>query len=333
MPPPEPGDLSEWLVLQYTGELMHLQKPDLVVRAPAKVNLTLEIFGRRPDGYHDLRSILMPIGLCDELCFWRADDACIATTVVAEEKGVSLAALGDPQKNLVTRAAKLLQATCGVKQGVAIQIRKRIPVGGGLGGGSADAAAALIGLNELWRLRLSRQDLLTLGADLGCDVPALVQGGAVVMEGRGERIRALDLPAGGATSRFWLVVANPGFPCPTAEIYRLHNGGLTAHPDFFHNATLSIRAGDVVAASRFLYNGLQPVVFQHFPATQDLAMRLRAAGALGVLVSGSGASVFALVRDQGHGNAVRERLGCEVWSVVTMTLPDGVMVAHGPLEP
>ena len=179
----------------------------------------------------------------------------------------------------------------------------------------------------------SHRAMLEFGARLGSDIPALVHGGAVVMEGRGERISPMDLPDGGSGCRFWLVVANPGIVSPTAEIYRLHNGSLTIRPDFFHNTLLSIRAGDVSAASRYLYNGLQPVVFKHFPATQDLAMRLRAAGALGVLVSGSGASVFALVRDQAHGDAVRERLGCGFWSVVTTTLPDGVMAAHGPLEP
>ncbi len=303
-----------------------------MVRAPAKVNLTLEIFGRRPDGYHELRSILMPIGVCDELAFWRTDDGRVETVVEAEG-GVSLSALVAPENNLATRVARLLQIGFQVGQGVAISIRKRIPVGGGLGGGSADAAGALVGLNALWRLGLSRQELRDLGAQLGSDIPALVAGGAVIMEGRGERITPLELPEAGAKCRFWLVVANPGIACPTGEIYRLHDGGLTIRPELFNNTLLSIRAGDVVAASRFLYNGLQPVVFEHFPATQDLAMRLRAAGALGVLLSGSGASVFALVRDQAHGDAVQKHLGCDFWSVVTTTLPDGVMAAHGPLEP
>ena len=302
------------------------------MRAPAKVNLTLEILGRRPDGYHELRSILMPIGLCDELAFWWDGDGRVETVVEAEG-GVSLEALGTSESNLVTRAARLLQETCGARQGAVVRVRKRIPVGGGLGGGSADAAAALVGLNALWRLGLSREALVALGARLGCDIPALVRGGAVVMEGRGERLCPVGPPCGGAAGRFWLVVANPGIACPTGEIYGRHNGGLTVHPDIFHNALLSIRAGDVVATSRFLYNGLQPVVFEHYPATRDTAARLRDAGALGVLLSGSGASVFALVRDREHGEAVRGRLGGGWWSAVTTTLPDGVMAAHGPLEP
>lgn len=316
----------------YTPAVMFSREPDLVVRAPAKINLTLEILGRRPDGYHELRSILMPIGVCDDLAFWRTDDGRIETAVEAEA-GVNLETLGDPVENLATRMARLLQTAFAVRAGVSIRIRKRIPVGGGLGGGSADAAGALVGLNALWRLGLPHPAMLDLGAQLGSDIPALVHGGAVIMEGRGERITPMDLPDGGSGCRFWIVVANPGIASPTEEIYRLHNGGLTIRPDLFHNTLLSIRAGDVEAASRFLFNGLQPVVFRHFPATQVLAMRLRAAGALGVLVSGSGASVFALVRDQKHGDVVRERLGCGFWSVVTTTLPDGVMAAHGPLEP
>lgn len=311
---------------------MYTKRPELIVHAPAKVNLTLEILGRRPDGFHELRSILMPIALCDDLAFWQTADGRIETVVEAEA-GISLDALGDSETNLVTRAARLLQEACGVRQGAGIRVRKRIPIGGGLGGGSSDAAAALVGLNTLWRLGLPREALVTLGARLGSDIPALVRSEAVIMEGRGERLRSVGPSRKSAASRFWMVVANPGIACPTHKIYGHHNGCLTVRPTIFHNAILSIRAGDVVATSRFLYNGLQPVVFEHYPATRNLATRLRDAGALAVLLSGSGASVFALVRDQEHGIAVREYLGGCFWSVVTTTLPDGVMVAHGPLEP
>lgn len=311
---------------------MEAQQQSLVVRAPAKINLTLEILGRRADGYHEVRSILMPIGVCDEITLQPAVAGRLDLKV-EPVNGVSLEALCPPDKNLAIRAARLLQEECGVDYGATITIRKQIPIGGGLGGGSTDAAAVLVGLNRLWHLGLTKVELAELGGHLGCDIPGLAHGGAVVVGGRGERLEAIKPAKVGAARRFWLVVANPGVTCHTKEIYNRHNGGLTISPVFYHNMLLSIGMGDVFAAARYLFNGLQPVVFDNYPETRRLAERLEDAGALGVLLSGSGASVFALVRDEQHADNVVRRLGSEYWSVKTTTLPDGVMVAHGPLEP
>lgn len=305
----------------------------IVIEAAAKINLSLEILRRRPDGYHDLRSIVMPIRLTDKIELTGTDGE-IETQVTAAP-GIDLTLLNDPECNLATRAARLLQQSYQVPGGVRIRIHKRIPLGGGLGGGSADAAGTLVGLNTLWQLGLSIDTLMELGAKLGSDVPAMVHGGVVCMEGRGERIKPLFKPAAQPVPEFWVLVANPGFACSTAEVFKKCRcaRGLTKCPGVLHNISSSVRSGDVHGTAAALFNGLQSVVFAHYPATAVLAARLRKAGALGVLLSGSGASVFALVRNWEHGETVRRQLDYGVWSVLTTTLPDGVMVAHGPLEP
>lgn len=305
----------------------------LVIEAPAKINLSLEIIGKRADGYHDLRSVVVPVALTDRMELSLAGtDIDLATDAAP---GIDLSQLGPAEENLACRAARLLQARHGAPAGVRIRIHKRIPIGGGLGGGSADAAALLQGLNRLGGLGLSLATLQALGAELGSDVPALLHGGAVCMEGRGERVTSILEGAPRPVPGFWVVIANPGICIPTCKAYRLCNctGGLTKKPNSFNNTISSVRSGDVLGAAAALFNGLESGVFLAYPETARLAARLRDAGGMGGLLSGSGASVFALVRDEIHGEDVRRKLGASVWSVLTKTLPDGVMAAHGPLEP
>ena len=181
----------------------------LVVEAPAKVNLSLEVLGKRPDGYHELRSVVVPVALADrvELSLAGAD---IELTVDADP-GVDLSRLGPQEANLAYRAARMLQARHGAPAGIRIDIHKRIPIGGGLGGGSADAAAVLDGINRLANLGLPRVALQTLGAELGSDVPALLLGGAVSMEGRGEKVASILAGASRPVPGFWLVIASAEF--------------------------------------------------------------------------------------------------------------------------
>ena len=160
----------------------------MLIEAHAKINLTLEVLGTRPDGYHELRSIVAAIPLHDDV---ELVDAPAGEAVVMVGDGLEIPDV-PPEKNLAVRAARALQKACGVSRGVRIRIVKRIPAGAGLGGGSADAAAVLNGLNELWGLGLSTERLCAVGAEVGSDVPALVLGGVVMMEGRGERVRACD---------------------------------------------------------------------------------------------------------------------------------------------
>ena len=292
----------------------------ITIEARAKINLTLEILGKRPDGYHELRSIVMPVSLTDTLTLTTTYAQTAMTITVSP--GVDLTKIGSVDKNLAVRAARLMQARYGVNAGARIHIHKRIPIGGGLGGGSADAAGVILGLGKLWGLDRPREELMALGAELGSDVPALVHGGAVLMEGRGERVRGLFGGASpAACAGFWLVIANPGLMCSTSDVFRKWRGCLTASPSLLHNMTSSIRTSDVSAAAEALHNGLQPAVYEEYPGVAQTAAQLQDAGCLGVLLSGSGASVFGLVRDEAHGQEICRKLGSGLWHVLAQTCP------------
>lgn len=306
----------------------------LIGRAPAKVNLYLEVLGEHESGFHYIRSVVMPISVYDELVFTGTDGPITITT----EESATLSggmSLPEPAENLVTRAAVLLKQATGYKGGAQILLRKQIPIGGGLGGGSADAAAVLCGLNRLWKTGLSARQLAELGARLGSDVPALVQGGATLVEGIGEKVS----PLSGAEAKnavWWLVLLNPGFGISTGDIYRRFKTSLTSRRPDVNQMLLALRNGDVELGARNLFNDLEPTVLRKYPLIAILLEQLAGAGALGVLVSGSGSTVFGLARDESQARAIEgeatSRLGFPVWSRVAKTLPDGVMVAHGPLE-
>ena len=302
---------------------LFMEKAEKVITldARAKVNLTLEILGKRPDGYHALRSVVMPVTLCDTLRFTlRTTPDTVMTTTL--EPNVDGSHIGAPEKNLVVRMATLIQTRYGISAGVDIALHKRIPIGGGLGGGSADAAAVIRGLNQLWNLNLSLSEMVELGAELGSDIPALVQGGAVLMEGRGEFVT----PLFSGVSReecpgTWMIIANPGVMCPTGEVFKKWSPDLTPPPLFLHNIHSSIRNSDVAALAAALFNGLQRGVFENYPAVAKAAQALHDAGCFGVLLSGSGASVFGLVRDEQHGAEVSQRLQGNLWHVLAKTCP------------
>lgn len=292
----------------------------ITIEAPAKINLTLEVLGKRPDGYHELRSIVMPVSLADTLSLTTTYAQTAMTLTVAP--GVDLSKIGSVDRNLAVRAARLMQERYQVNAGARIHIHKRIPIGGGLGGGSADAAGVIRGLDKLWELGRPRDELVALGAELGSDIPALVHGGAVLMEGRGERVRGLfegDVPD--RCEGFWLVIANPGVMCPTPDVFKNYRGGLTVSPFILHNVTSSIRTSDVSAVADALYNGLQSGVFESYPCVAQTAARLQEAGCLGVLLSGSGASVFGLARDEVHGREIGRKLGSGFWHVLARSCP------------
>ena len=305
--------------------------------APAKVNLSLEILGRRPDGYHELRSVVMPVSLFETVEVRARADADVRVTTVAEG-GVSLAALDGlpPEKHLAAKAVRAMQRALGCpERGVDVRIVKRIPIGAGMAGGSADAAGALACLRAMWAPEMPEADWLAAGAAVGSDVPALMLGGAVLMEGRGERVSRLLVPDE-HPAPFWLVVVFPDYAVSTKEIYAAVDaepGGLTADPGLWQTLAHSVRHGDARAASRLLFNGLQNTVSHLHPSTSRFCLALREAGALGTLLSGSGSAVFGLAGSEEEAHAIRRRLPPEVRSKVVQTLPDGVMAAHGPLVP
>ena len=280
------------------------------IEAYAKVNLTLEVFGKRADGYHALRSLVMPVSLADTLEV--EDDLDISSDT------------GYPD-DLIVKAAKVLRVSVpddGRVRGARIRVTKRIPAGGGLGGGSADAAAVLLALNDLWALGLTRDELATLGAQVGSDVPSLVLGGPVIMEGRGEKVTPLA-PTPRHPDTFpvlHLVLANPGVFSSTKEVYERCRPRLQDDPTILYNMKTALRSGDPEAVAAAMMNDLQtPAVGIHPEIGQALAA-LTAAGATGVTMSGSGSTVFGLVPSEARGREVTALLnakGLKAWSVHT----------------
>jgi len=246
--------------------------------AHAKINLTLEVLGTRPDGYHDLRSVVAEIPLHDDVELLDAP----AGEVTAEMAGDGVEVPFVPnEKNLAVRAARALRDACGVVRGVRIRIVKRIPAGAGLGGGSADAAAVLNGLNELWGLKLPKERLCEIGAEVGSDVPALVLGGVVLMEGRGERVRALERRARGARP----TTGGPRLSRPFDDRFVLRIPPVCA-------ATARVYAEFREEDRGKFRNDLQPAACRLYPIIAKTLAEMEAEGLEDVQMSGSGSAVF-----------------------------------------
>lgn len=308
----------------------------LSVEAPAKINLFLEVLGKRPNGYHDVRIILAPISLCDILVLENTGGVIETTTRGVGVPARDVRCFADPGINLATRAAVLLKKATGYSGGARIHIDKNIPVGGGLGGGSTDAAATLRGLNRLWRTGLSVKELSELGRGLGSDVPAMVYAGAVIVEGAGERVTRINPDRGTAGREWWLAVVNPGFGVDTGDIYARYSSSLTSPRGAFKSMVSAVETGDMELAARNLFNSLEKTIFTKYPLLAMIAEKLRETCALGVLACGSGASLFGLAHSESHARDIVENLGRVIgpwlWSAIAKVLPDGVTVAHGPLE-
>jgi len=234
--------------------------------APAKLNLFLHVVGRRADGYHELQTLFQLIDLCDELSFTPTADGVIERT--EGPPGVAAA------EDLSVRAARMLQQSAGVRSGVQIRLRKRIPLGGGLGGGSSDAATTLLALNELWGCRLSLPELAALARPLGADVPVFVQGSSAWAEGVGERLTRVTLPEA------WYVIVHPGVAVSTARIF--HSPELTRN-----SPLITIRAFFESGG----HNDCEPVVRAQFP---EVAEALEWLGRFApATLTGTGSCVFA----------------------------------------
>ncbi|MFD1773635.1 MULTISPECIES: 4-(cytidine 5'-diphospho)-2-C-methyl-D-erythritol kinase [Paenibacillus] len=255
-------------------------------KAPAKINLMLDVLHKRPDGFHEVEMIMTMVDLADrlELSELRRD-----TIIISSQAGY----IPLDEKNLAFQAAKLLKERCGVERGVHIHLDKKIPVAAGLAGGSSDAAAALRGLNRLWRLGLSSEELQELGAELGSDVPFCVTGGTALATGRGEKLTPIA-----SMPQCWVVLAKPPINVSTAEVYgKLRASGITAHPSS-RLMREAVEAGDFHAVCARLGNVLEEVTLKLHPEVQQLKEAMIRLGADGVLMSGSGPTVFGLVSKQ-----------------------------------
>lgn len=293
---------------------MIVTNSDLRIHAHAKINLYLEVIGKRPDGYHEIETVFHSIGLHDDVIVRKRGNGNI--TVHCDDPRVPSDA-----RNLAYRAAKLLIDQCGDVPGVEIDIRKRIPVASGLGGGSADAAAVCWGMNQLFELNLTQPELMRISARLGADVPFCLLGGSAIGRGKGDILTPLP-PLGNA----WVALANPGFGISTAWVYENVNFPLTKPSKSVNILVCQLKNGELESAAAQLYNRLETTVNAKYPSVAKLKTRLSACrGSLGALMSGSGATVFALMESQRRAKVAVESLGAETaYRAVTTASPVGL---------
>lgn len=273
----------------------------VTVRVPAKVNVQLAVGAARPDGFHDLANVFLAVGLYDEITVTEADE--LRVTCAGPDAGqVPL-----DRTNLAARAALLLAERHGRSPAVHIHIAKDIPVAGGMAGGSADGAGALVACDALWGTDASRDELLGLCAELGSDVPFSLVGGAALGTGRGEKLRPLET---GGTFHWVFAMADGGLSTPAVfrEFDRLAEGVDIPEPTASEDLLAALAKGDAHLLAGTLSNDLQPAALSLRPSLADTLAAGRAAGALAGLVSGSGPTTAFLVADAESATAVAEAL-------------------------
>jgi 4-diphosphocytidyl-2-C-methyl-D-erythritol kinase len=255
----------------------------LLVKAPAKINLSLDVLHKRPDGYHEVKMVMTTIDLADRIELTPLPSDTIR--IVSHNRFVP-----DDHRNLAYQAAKLLKERFKVRDGVAISITKTIPVAAGLAGGSSDAAATLRGLNKLWNLGLTLDELAELGAEIGSDVSFCVYGGTAIATGRGEKIEHIPAPP-----QCWVILAKPTIGVSTAEVYRNLNLASIVHPDV-DAMVKAIKEQDYEGICSLVGNVLEEVTLKRYPEVAQIKEQMKRFGADAVLMSGSGPTVFGLVR-------------------------------------
>ncbi|MFJ2028770.1 4-(cytidine 5'-diphospho)-2-C-methyl-D-erythritol kinase [Streptosporangium sp. NPDC087985] len=292
----------------------------VTVRVPAKVNLRLAVGPLRDDGYHDLVNVFHAVSIFDEVT------ATAKAGMSVRVEGESADQVPDDDNNLAIQAALALAGHAGRSYGVNLVIRKAIPVAGGMAGGSADAAAALVACNELWGLGLPLEDLLEIAADLGSDVPFALLGGTAVGTGRGERLTPLEV--GG---RFHWVFALADGGLSTARVYaecdrmREAAGEPVARPRASEPLLAALRGGDAKALGAELANDLQPAAVMLRPSLARTLDAGREHGALGALVSGSGPTCAFLAESETHAEEL-------ALSLKAMDVARDLITAYGPVS-
>lgn len=296
--------------------------PGQALCSHAKVNLYLRIVGKRPDGYHELETVMVPLDFGDQITF----QPCAS--------GITLACnnpnLPTDDTNLALRAAKRLVERCGVKRGAKILLHKRMPLAAGLGGGSSNAATVLKGLNELWELNASPEILGELAAGMGSDINFFLATSAALCRGRGEQVTPLPCRLSGA-----ILLVNPGFGISTKWAYESWSrserdraksateSGLTAAHPAVSVLTRALAEDDLAGVSRALFNSLEVPSIGKFPVLNLIKDTMRACGAAGALMSGSGATVFGLfteTKDAARAaEKVRAEFGPSMWTQITRT--------------
>jgi len=263
----------------------------LTLSAPAKINYRLDVIGKRPDGYHDLRMIMQRVNLCDEITLTLTGTPGI--NVTCDSKGAP-----DGPGNIAWKAAQALLDHAECDTGVTIEIKKNIPVAAGLGGGSSDAASVLMGMNELLKLGLTEQKLMEIGCRVGADVPFFIFKKTALAEGIGEKLTPLP-----KMPKCWILLVNPAVHVSTSWVYKslqlTNRGELNKLPEFFESIE------DVVS---ILSNDLESVTIPAFPVISDIKERLMNLGAAGSMMSGSGPTVFGVFKSFDVAETARQEV-------------------------
>lgn len=270
-------------------------------RTNAKLNLFLRVVGKRPDGYHEIETVFHGIGLADDIAITPTDTGKVEVDMVLEPPLTgNVPAMED---NLVWTSARRLEELGARSSGVRIEIMKRIPMGAGLGGGSGNAAGALVLLNDLWEAGHDEPRLLGIAGELGSDVPYCIGGGTVLATGRGEKLTRLPAP-----KEMWFVLGLTATHLSTRDVYERweeeeSTAGLGSAP-----MVLALGAGTEAEIAGLLHNDLEPSAFSMLPALRDKKQALLDAGALGAMLSGSGPTLYGVAGDRAHA----ERIAAQV---------------------
>jgi 4-diphosphocytidyl-2-C-methyl-D-erythritol kinase len=280
----------------------------ITIEAPAKVNLTFEVLRRRPDSYHEIRSVLQSVALYDTIHLSRAPDI----SIKSEMPGWS------GEKSLAGKTAQLLRESAAGKNGATIQIEKRIPLLAGLGGDSSDAAAVLRGLNKLWKLNLPPDKMLSLAASLGADVPFFLHGGTVLAAGRGEILKTLPL-----IQKMWVVLVIPDVPVTPGKTGQMY---AALKPSHFTDGSITQRLADNLRKRKsldlsLLFNCFENVAFDKYPGLSIYKEHLIKLGAPFVHLAGAGPALFTMSDDRAEAEELSQRCldqGMNVFLVSTL---------------
>jgi len=287
------------------------------VRAHAKINLTLDVLGQRADGYHDLATVMQTVDLYDTICLSATEDNRVQLVCTQPELS--------NDDNLAARAAHLVRQRLAIRQGVLLELHKRIPIAAGLGGGSSDAAAVLLALQHWWQLQLSPSDLLDLASSLGSDVPFFLTGGLALCEGRGERVTALS--SNWPRTMRWLLLLKPAINVSTAAVFRKLPASDYTDGRHSRAVCIALTAGQTPELED-LHNCFERSVLETYPEVALSRADLLQAGASFVKLSGTGPTLFAPFPDLTYAQKVQKQLqtqGYEVYLSRVIHPKDGIV--------
>jgi 4-diphosphocytidyl-2-C-methyl-D-erythritol kinase len=314
--------LDKFRISMHNAPMSHAQRAQTsgdvcFVRAYAKINLTLDVLGYRADGYHDLATVMQTVDLYDTICLSATEDNRVQLVCTKPELS--------NDDNLAARAAHLVRQRLAIRQGVLIELHKRIPMAAGLGGGSSDAAAVLLALQQWWQLQISPSDLLDMASSLGSDVPFFLTGGLALCEGRGERVTALS--SHWPRTMRWLLLLKPAISVSTAAVFR--NLPASDYTDGIRSrAVCKVLTAGQPPELEDLHNCLERSVLETYPEVAHSRADLLQAGAPFVRLSGTGPTLFAPFPDLSLAQKVQELLqtqGYEVYLSRAIHPKDGIV--------